>query len=510
MMNCCISWRRALLLCCLTGLGAASLSSCGGGGSNLPTPAPSNPDAQTQSIARWQPVISADAGQTEAPPVAGGAIANAEIAQLLALQSARTPAQIAIFNKWNNRAASQWNEIARDLVIANGTTPPISSRVYAALSVAQYDATIAAARAQITFNRAAPAQVDVRIQPLSPIRDGYPSRTWALCRASADVLKSLYPGDKAQLESAESECETSRLVGGVNFPSDIEAGNQVGAAVAAKVIARLANDGADKAAQTLPQPSGPGYWTGKGGLLPSWKFVKPWLTTDISQFRAPAPPAFGSPQFNQDLAEVRQISDNRTPEQSAIADFWADAAQTFTPPGHWNLFADRIIASHNLSDAQAARVYALLNMAEQDSGISCWNSKFTYWVIRPSQADPQITTPVGLPDFPSYTSGHSNFSGAGAWVLGALFPDEKPIVDALAQEASVSRIYGGIHYRFDADGGINNGHAVADLAVARSQSDGYTDGVPTGRTLSFEELKNDTNAELNRRAPGTRKSANWD
>ena len=194
-------------------------------------------------VSRWQLVISADAGQIEAPPVAGGAVANDEIAQLLTLQSARTPAQIAIFNKWNNRAASQWNEIARDLVIKNDTESPPSSRIYATLGVAQYDATIAAERAQANFNRATPAQIDARIAPLSTIRDGYPALTAALFHASADVLKSLYPNDKAQIESAETERETSRLVGGVSFPSDIEAGAQVGDAVAAKVIARLATDG---------------------------------------------------------------------------------------------------------------------------------------------------------------------------------------------------------------------------------------------------------------------------
>ena len=486
------------------------MSGCGGGGATLPKTAPASTDAGAANIARWQPVISADAGQIEAPPFAGGAVEQSEIAQLLELQNARTAAQSAIFNKWNHRAASQWNQIARDLVTVNNAPPPLASRVYAALGVAQLDATIAAARAQTKFNRAAPADLDARLAPLGAARDGYPSRAAALCRASADVLTALYPANKAQIESAQSECETSRLAGGVSFASDIEAGARVGDAAAARVLARLDADGADRADQTLPQPRGPGFWQGTGGLLPRWKFVKPWLTGDIDSFRAPAPPAFGSPQFDRDLAEVRQISDNRTPQQAQIAEFWADAAQTFTPPGHWNLFAARMIASHNLSDAQAARVYALLNMAEQDAGISCWNNKYTYWVLRPSQADPQITTPIGLPNFPSYTSGHSNFSGAAAQILGALFPDEKSVVDALAQEASISRVYGGIHYRFDADGGINNGRFVAGLAVARSQNDGYSDGAPTGKTLSFDELKRDTIIELNRRAPGAKTSANWD
>lgn len=488
------------------------ISGCGGGSSDLPRPSPPVPGPSASDLAQWKPIISADAGQMSAPPFAGSGIERGEIAQLLALQGARTPAQTAIFNKWNNRAASQWNEIARDLVTQNETVPPLASRVYAALSVAQFDAVIAAARQQNKFGRSSPARTDARITPIAVADDGYPSRTSALCDASADVLKSLYPNDKTLIESAQSECRQSRLIGGVSFPSDIEAGAQIGDESAGRVLARLASDGADKADQNIPKPSGPGIWLGDKGLLPSFKFVRPWLTSDINQFLAPAPPAFGSPAFVADLNEVRQISDNRTPQQSQIAEFWADAAQTFTPPGHWNLFADRIIASHNLPDAQAARVYALLNMAEQDSGISCWNNKYTYWVLRPSQADPKITTPIGLPNFPSYTSGHSNFSGAGARVLGALFPDEKSVVDALAQEASVSRVYGGIHYRFDANGGIANGHAVADLAVARSQSDGYNGGVPQGRTLSFDELKSATYSELKRRAPGgvNRNLANGD
>ena len=292
------------------------------------------------------------------------------------------------------------------------------------------------------------------------------------------------------------------------FPSDLEAGARVGGDIAAKTLARVATDGADQSRATATQTHRRGRVAGReNGLLPSFGLVRPWLTDDITQFRAVrAARVWLAANLIADLAEVRQISDNRSAQSnSQIAEFWADAAQTFTPPGHWNLFAERIIQSHNLNDAEAARVFALMNMAEQDAGIAAWDSKYTYWVIRPSQVDPNITTPVGLPNFPSYTSGHSTFSGAASRVLGALFPDQREIVDALAQEASVSRIYGGIHYRFDADEGIASGRNVAELAVARSQNDGYSGGVPTGRTLSFEELKRATNAELQRVAPGVKR-----
>ena len=507
--------RHKVALLSASVLALSALAGCGGGsGTALPPPAPATPDTQASNIAQWRPIVSGDASAIEAPPFSGAGAEQSEIAQLLALQTARTPSQTAIFNKWNDRAATQWNRIARDLVIANNTVPPRAARIYAALSIAQYDAIIAAARAGRDFRRATPAQTSAQIKPLATNSDGYPARTAALCRASADVLKAVYPGSATQIESAQTECAQSRLVGGVSFPADVEAGAQVGDDIAAKVLARIATDNADKAEQPQPKPTGPGIWPGDNGLLPSWKLVRPWLTDDITQFRAGAPPAFGSAEFNRDLAEVRQISDNRSADQAKIAEFWADAGQTFTPPGHWNLFADRIIASHNLTDAQAARVYALLNLAQQDAGIACWDAKYTYWVIRPSQADPQISTPVGLPNFPSYVSGHSTFSGASAQVLGALFPDQKSAVDALAQEASVSRIYGGIHYRFDANNGIAVGRNVAGLAVARSQSDGYNGGVPSGKTLSFADLKNTLDAELkvnlNRRASGGSKLANWD
>ena len=342
-----------------------ALSGCGGG-SHAPRTTPTSTGAA--QIARWKPVVSGDAPAPSAPPTAGSATEQSEIAQLLALQSARAGAQITAFNAWNGHVAARFNALARALVISHDTVPPLASRVYAALGVAQFDAVIAANRQRTRFSRATPAQTDARLTPLSSQSDGYPSPESALCAASADVLKSLYPDSAAQIDKARDDCQQSRLIGGVAFPSDVEAGADIGDSIAAKILARIATDNSDQAARNLPQPSGPGYWKGTGGLLPSWKFVKPWLTTDITPFRAPAPPAFDSVAFQTDLAEVRQISDNRSATQSQIADFWADAAQTFTPPGHWNLFAEKMVESHNLSDAQSARVFALLGMASQDAG----------------------------------------------------------------------------------------------------------------------------------------------
>ena len=172
------------------------------------------------------------------------------------------------------------------------------------------------------------------------------------------------------------------------------------------------------------------------------------------QFRPEPPPAFGSAEFQAALTEVRRYSDQRTQRELDIAKHWGDGVGTYTPAGHWNRIAADLTTWYNLSEAETARVLAAMNMAMMDAGIAVWDAKYTYWLIRPSQADAAITTPVGLPNFPSYVSGHSGFSGAGADVLAFFFPNEAVRLRAQAEEAAMSRLYGGIHYRFDSEVGF--------------------------------------------------------
>lgn len=169
---------------------------------------------------------------------------------------------------------------------------------------------------------------------------------------------------------------------------------------------------------------------------------------------------------------MRFICDNRTPEQLRIAEFWADGSGTATPPGHWNQIASDLIAARDLNELRAARIVALMNMAQMDAGISCWDTKYAYYLLRPYQADPAITTPVGRPNFPAYTSGHASFSGAASEVLSYFFPDQSGALRAAAEEAAMSRLYGGIHYRFDNEIGLERGRFIGGLAVQRAASDG--------------------------------------
>jgi membrane-associated phospholipid phosphatase len=218
-------------------------------------------------------------------------------------------------------------------------------------------------------------------------------------------------------------------------------------------------------------PVGPGLWfstttppTPPGGVL--FGKAKTYFLLSGDQFRPPPPPAFGSPEFLAALAEVRQISDTRTPEQDAIAKFWAMPVGTYAPSGYWNEQAALLAVQYHLDERRIAHALALMNMVGFDAIVASHDAKFTYWFIRPTQADPGITLAVALPNFPSYSSNHAALSGGMARILAAIFPAEAARLDALADQAAMSRLYAGIHYRFDDDAGLLLGRTIAAFALS--------------------------------------------
>src|SRR6185369_3231343 len=161
-------------------------------------------------------------------------------------------------------------------------------------------------------------------------------------------------------------------------------------------------------------------------------------------------PAFGSSEYLAALAEVRTISDTRTPEQTAIAQSYATATAPFTA-GTQNLIADTLIRDHHRTEEEAARILAYANAAAFDAQIACFDAKYTYWFIRPSQADPLITLPIGLPNHPSHPSAHACITSAIMTVLIDAFPSERDRLNGIIEASGLSRIYGGLHYRFDVE-----------------------------------------------------------
>jgi hypothetical protein len=116
-----------------------------------------------------------------------------------------------------------------------------------------------------------------------------------------------------------------------------------------------------------------------------------------------------------------------------------------------------------------------MNTTAMDGLIACADAKFAYWLLRPSQADPAISLAIGLPNFPAYPSNHACFSGAAAYVLGAIFPQEEQRLTGMAYDAGISRVFGGIHYRFDSDVGLEIARRVTRLALAQDRSDRMLD-----------------------------------
>ncbi len=358
-------------------------------------------------------------------------------------------------------AGPDWQEQARLLVAANRLPTLAAERIYAVLSVTQY---------------AAISHVDGSGDGTIPDYDYGPGgrarfemERGAVTGASWLVLAFFFPSAESALEQRVRDEATAR---GATHPH-FQRGLGIGMETARTMIERAKND-----RFTVPftgtVPIGPGLWVNAGVPIGAMGGnVLPFVLTSGNQFRSPPPPAFGSPAFLADLDEIRMISATRTPEQLAIARFWAYPAGTFTSAGHWNQLAGNYIAQYRLNERAAAHVFALMHAAQFDANvIGCFDSKYTYWYIRPTQADPTITLGIGLPNHPSYPSGHSCASSAATTVLAYFFPDKVAELAAQLTEAGLSRMYGGLHYRFDITAGVQLGTSVAQWAIGIDQSEG--------------------------------------
>lgn len=331
-----------------------------------------------------------------------------------------------------HNAATYWNTIARGLVVKYSSSALFAIRGYALVSLSQHNA------AAVVQDRGVHA---------------------AISAASVVTLSYLFPAEQAALE-----LQLQQYLANTSSTDDPAEGATNGRAAAARVVTYAQGD-RFFAPWTGTVPTGPGIWF--SATPPAGATVggaKTFFMTSGSQFRPVPPPAFGSVAFNQALAEVRQFSDTRTPTQDSIAKFWAMPNGTSTPPGFWNEEAGRLIPKYRLNERASAHLLALMNMVSYDAIVGSHEAKFTYWLLRPTMADPAITLSIGLPNFPSYPSNHAAISAGMAAILGAEFAAERNRLRSLADEAALSRVYGGIHFRFDGTAGLTLGRRIAELA----------------------------------------------
>jgi hypothetical protein len=186
---------------------------------------------------------------------------------------------------------------------------------------------------------------------------------------------------------------------------------------------------------------------------------------DPASLRVPPPPALESAAMNDQIRIFREVQANLSADKLALAEQWAGEAGTVTPPGMWMELAIAQVEVHRTSPAEAAALYAALGVALHDAAVTCWESKYHYRFTRPVQViqaiDPGWLPPLETPPHPSYPSGHATFSGAGAGILRAMFPNNGGSFAQQAQDAADSRIYGGIHWPIDGSAGLEQGYAVA-------------------------------------------------
>ena len=344
----------------------------------------------------------------------------------------------------------EWNRVARSMIEKHKPNQQAAQRGMAYLTLAQY---VAASEA-------------VLVPPTPFTTQG------AIAGASQVVLSYLYPADSA-LFRAEVELRAVALEPGRD--DAFHAGVALGREIGAKAVA-LAKADRFTAPWTGTVPTGPGIWFSSATppappALPMLGQVEPFFMTSGNQFRPGPPPAFQSPAFEAALAEVRDIAATRTAEQDSIAKFWAMGTGSLIA-GFWNTQAAALIEREKLDELAAARTLALMNTASMDALIACADAKFAYWLLRPTQADPTIALAIGLPNFPSYPSNHSCFSGSAAYVLASLFPEDAQRLAGMAYAAGVYRIFGGIHYRFDADAGLEIAERVSGLAMQTDRANG--------------------------------------
>jgi PAP2 superfamily len=375
----------------------------------------------------------------------------------------------------NGDIVTRWNTAALDAIRAGRTAPPIASRSLAILHVSIYDAVNGIARTH------EPYVVQSGVAASA-------SREAAASAAAHEALVNLFPAAASGFDALHAATL-----------ADIPDGSQKTASivwgefVANQILAPRANDGSD-AIVLPPGGSGPGVWVPTPPaflpyLLPQWGFVTPFAMSSSSQFRPPGPPSLDSQQYADDYDEVKElgaaVGSTRTEEQTEIALFWADGAGTETPPGHWNSIAQIIAAAQGNTLEENARLFALLNIAMADAAICAWDAKYTFHFWRPvtaiNFAEPELnwTSFIVTPPFPDYVSGHSTFSGAAATVVPLFYGTEDlpftigsdflpgvyrsfPTCLDAAEEAAVSRLYGGIHFRSANEDGLQAGISIGE------------------------------------------------
>ncbi len=431
--------------------------------------------AQSDSIepaaGTWKTWVISSGKDFRVPPPPDASATTLELSQIRQLVSQSNPGADLQIRFWDAGSPGyRWIELVNGRILEAATPIPNAHRIYTYLTMAMYDATIAAWESKYFYNRPRPATLDKTLpaklpEPKSP---SYPSEHAAVAAAAGELLAYFFPDEASSFKAMSVEAAQSRVLAGVNYPSDTDAGLELGHRVAEQVIAKAKADGSD-AIWKGTVPTGPCMWVGtKPGnvTMPNWK---PILLASADEFRPPAPPDCKSPAAKAEVDAVRNFERNFSSNYKAF--YWQSPAGLFTSwyesASKW-MFEDKT----DSNAPRAARAYALLAAVHYDSFIASNDGKFAYWYLRPSMLDPKIIPLFAVPPFPSYPSNHSTLSTARCEILAYLFPEHGEFIRKVGKEGGDSRIWAGIHYPMDNEAGVALGKAVAAKFIAYARSDG--------------------------------------
>jgi WD40 repeat protein len=397
----------------------------------------------------------------------------------------------------SSAVAREWMQLLVDRVQADRLSPPLASRIYAYEAVTLYEAVGPGMSGYKSL------QGQLNGLPELPQAENGPY-DWPAVAASAGATVAAALLESPGSQAAVGQLRDQQLAGleqsGVT--ADILArSTNYGQSLGQAIVAWLETDGyRELKNKPYTPPTGPGFWVPTSTsqtrpAAPYWGELRPFTLSQADACEPADPLPYSEEPTSDFYAQARQVYDTSqslTAEQKAIALFWADTpGMTGTPPGHWVSLVNQIAAAQQLPLDQTVELHALVGIGLADAFISCWQEKYTVSLIRPESyiqqhLDPDWEPLIPTPPFPEYTSGHSVASAAAAEILTGLL-GVMPFIDtthesrglgrrsfasftAAAEEAAISRLYGGIHYRMAIDNGLTQGRCIGRTVLERLQT----------------------------------------
>ena len=395
-------------------------------------------------------------------------------------------------HQYDSETAAAWFETTYHAIQAASFSPPVAARIIGYASVALYEATVPG----MNDHRTLAGQLN-DLGEMPPPQSGVEYHWPTVAgKALATVLRALFSNaPAAALDSIIARDAAFAAQFQATVPQDVYDRSVAQGELVGLAIFDWSQTDGYAAHNNCPYtpPTGPGLWVPTppnfaAALQPCWGQVRPMAMGTGDACLPPAPLAYSTDTastFYHDAREVYDVATHLTDEQRTIANFWADnAGAGGTPPGHSISILTQIVRRNHVPLDSAAEAYARVGIAVNDAFISCWQAKYVYNLLRPvtyiqSVMDAGWLPMLATPAFPEYTSGHSVQSSAVAEVLTAYF-GAMPFVDSthvaqgmaprsfntfsdFANEAALSRLYAGIHFRTAIERGLTQGSSVAQF-----------------------------------------------